>query len=137
VKLYADEPGHEAVRSLEGLIVCSIARVEVPAALWRKERLGELSVEDAEVLVAAFEADYLGTAEDRPLFAAVDIGPALLDQAAVLTATHALRAYDAVQLAGALLARGVDPACRQFACFDEDLRTAAARSGFAPVPAEA
>jgi hypothetical protein len=33
VKLYADEPRHQAVRALEGLIVCSIARVDVPAAL--------------------------------------------------------------------------------------------------------
>jgi predicted nucleic acid-binding protein len=134
VKLYADEPGHQAVRALEGLIVCSIARVEVPAALWRKERLGELGAEDAEVLVAAFEADYLGTMDEPALFAAVEIGPALLDEAAALTATLALRAHDAVHLASALLAREADPACRQFACFDEQLRVAAARSGFAPVP---
>jgi predicted nucleic acid-binding protein len=135
VKLYADEPGHEAVRALEGMIVCSISRVEVPAALWRKQRLGELSAEDAEVLVTAFEADYLGTVEEPPLFAAVAIGSTLLDEAAVLTATHGLRAYDAVQLASALVAREADPACRQFACFDEELRAAAARIGFAPVPA--
>jgi len=135
VKLYADEPGHGAVRSLEGLIVCSIARVEVPAALWRKERLGELSVEDADVLVAAFEADYRGTVGEPPLFAAVAIGPMLLDEAAVLTATLALRAYDAVQLASAVVAREADPACKQFACFDDELRAAAAKSGFAPVPA--
>jgi predicted nucleic acid-binding protein len=134
VKLYADEPGHEAVRALEGMIVCSISRVEVPAALWRKQRLGELSAEDAEALVAAFEADYLGTVDEPPLFAAVAISPALLEEAAGLTAIHALRAYDAVQLASGLAARGADPACRQFASFDEQLRAAAARSGFAPVP---
>lgn len=98
------------------------------------ERLGEVGAEDAEVLVAAFEADYLGTIDEPPLFAAVAIGSALLDEAAALTAAHSLRAYDAVQLASALVARGADPACRQFACFDEQLQVAAARSGFAPVP---
>jgi predicted nucleic acid-binding protein len=123
------------VRPLEGLIVCALARVEVPAALWRKERLGELRVEDAEVLVAAFEADYLGTVDEPPLFSAIATGGMLLDRAVALTATHELRAFDAIQLASALVAREVDPACRQFACFREELRAAAAKSGFAPVPA--
>jgi hypothetical protein len=39
--------------------------------LWRKERLGELSAADAELLVAAFEADYFGTGDEEPAFAAV------------------------------------------------------------------
>jgi uncharacterized protein len=135
VKLYADEPGHATVRRLRSLIVASIARVEVPAALWRKERLGELQSADAEVLVAAFEADYDGTDREGPAFAAVALVPAVLEIAAQLTATQALRAYDAVQLASALVAREADPGCRDFACYDVDLRAAAARSGFRLIPA--
>jgi uncharacterized protein len=135
VKLYADEPGHAAVRRLRTLIVSAIARVEVPAALWRKERLGELQSADVEVLVATFEADYDGTDRETPLFAPVALTPAVLETAAQVTATHALRAYDAVQLASALAAREADPGCTKFACFDDGLRAAAARSGFSLVPA--
>jgi uncharacterized protein len=136
VKLYADEPGHSAVRKLRSLIVSSIARVEVPAALWRKERLGELQTTDADVLVTAFEADYHGTGDDAPTFAAVALGHGVLESAAQITATQALRAYDAVQLASALAARDADPGCTDFACYDGDLRAAAARSGFGLVPPE-
>ena len=42
VKLYADEPGHEQVRQPMHLVVAQLARVEVPSAIWRKQRLGEL-----------------------------------------------------------------------------------------------
>jgi predicted nucleic acid-binding protein len=109
--------------------------VEVPAALWRKERVGELQSADAEVLVAAFEADYHGTGGEAPAFAAVVLVPGVLETAAQLTGTHALRAYDAVQLASALAAREADPGCTEFACFDDELRAAAARSGFSLIPA--
>jgi hypothetical protein len=68
VKLYADEPGSELVRRLTTLIVCQQARVEVPAALWRKHRMNELSADDASILVAAFEADYFGTVDDPARF---------------------------------------------------------------------
>ena len=135
MKRYADEPGHATVRRLRSVIVSSIARVEVPAALWRKEGLGELQSADAEVLVAAFEADYDGADREAPAFAAVVLVPAVLESAAQVTATHALRAYDAVQLASALAAREADPGCAEFACFDDDLRAAAAHSGFSLIPA--
>jgi predicted nucleic acid-binding protein len=122
------------VRRLGPLVVASIARVEVPAAVWRKERLGELHAADAEVLVAAFEADWFGTEGEPPRFASVGLAQALLDRAAGLVATHALRTYDAIQLASALAARDADPDCRELACFDEGLRGAAAREGFSLVP---
>lgn len=59
----------------------------------------------------------------------------MLETAAQVSATHALRAYDAVQLASALAAREADPGCTEFACYDADLRAAAARSGFSLIPA--
>jgi predicted nucleic acid-binding protein len=108
--------------------------VEVAAAIWRKERMGELESADAEVLAAAFEAHWFGTEEAPPRFAAIGLRPDLLDGAAALTAAQGLRAYDAVQLASALAAREADPDCREFACFDDELRPAAARTGFALVP---
>jgi uncharacterized protein len=71
VKLYADEDGHEHIRELVSVAVAQLARVEVPAALWRKQRMGELPAEDARLLTADFEADYFGTDTEPPRFAAV------------------------------------------------------------------
>jgi len=134
VKLYADEDGYEHVRGLVTLAVAQLARVEVPAALWRKQRLGELSAEDARLLTADFEADYFGTDAEPPRFAAVAATGSLLDEAARLCASHGLRAYDAVQLSSALAVRRADKSCTEFAAFDRALRTAAAAEGFEPLP---
>ncbi len=135
VKLYADEDGYDIVRQLDVLVVSHLARVEVPAALWRKQRLGELAVEDAQVLTSEFEADWFGTDREPPRFAAVALTSALLDQAAQMCASHGLRAYDAVQLSCAVAARGADESCRSLAAFDQSLRAAAAAEGFELVPA--
>ncbi|HYZ54071.1 MAG TPA: type II toxin-antitoxin system VapC family toxin [Streptosporangiaceae bacterium] len=134
VKLYADEAGHEQIRALKSIAITQLARVEVPAALWRKQRLGELSASDAGVLTADFEADYFGTDSEPPRFAAIAAAGRILDKAARLCASHGLRAYDAVQLSSALAARRADESCTAFAAFDRSLRTAAAAEGFALVP---
>lgn len=135
VKLYAVEEGSDIARSITGsTAVSALARVEVPAALWRKTRMGELSARDAALLVAEFEADYLGADGEEPRFSAIAPAPAVLDQAASLTATHGLRAYDAVQLASAMAARSADPHCSAFAAFGNQLRDAAAVAGFRLVP---
>ena len=113
----------------------AIARVEVPAAIWRKHRIGELGEEDARLLVRAFELDFHGSGSEPPRFAAVALIASVLEDAAALAVVHALRGYDAVQLACALAARRADPECGVIACFDEALRRAAAQRGFALVPA--
>ena len=136
VKLYADEAGHEQVRSLASIAVAQLARVEVPAALWRKQRVGELSADDARLLTADFEADYFGTDSEPPRFAAVVVTGRLLDEAARLSASHGLRAYDAVQLSTALAVRRADESCTEFAAFDRSLRTAAATEGFGLMPSD-
>ena len=134
VKLYAQEPGTEAVEREPALVVCALARVEVPSALWRKHRIGELDAEDAAVLVAAFEADYDGTPDDPPRFAALPVTADLLDAAAALPAAHDLGALDAIQLAAALAVAEVQPEAREFLCFDRRLRAAAAARGLRPRP---
>ena len=134
MKLYADEAGHEDIRVLTALAIAELARVEVPAALWRKQRMGELSASDARLLTADFEADYFGTDAEPPRFAVVAAGGSLLDEAAKLCASHGLRAHDAVQLSTALAVRRADEACEAFAAFDRSLRTAAAAEGFNLVP---
>ena len=135
VKLYADEPGHQQVRELTHLVVAQLARVEVPSAVWRKQRLGELDPDAARVLTAAFEADWFGSVGEAPRFVAVATTAALLDEAARLCAVHGLRAYDAVQLASAAGARTAVPECGTFVAFDHRLRDAAAAEGFDLVPA--
>lgn len=134
VTLYADESGRAALTSQEPIVVGQLARVEVPAALWRKHRLGELGPDATRVLIDDFEADYFGTADELPRFAAVAVTGALLDAAARLCAAHGLRAYDAVQLSCALAARTVDPGCTNFAAYDLTLRRAAAAEGFRLLP---
>jgi uncharacterized protein len=134
VKLYADEDGYSYVRGLVGIAVAQLASVEVPAALWRKHRIGELSAEDARLLTADFEADYFGTDSEPPRFAAVAVTGSLLDEAASLCASRGLRAYDAVQLSSALAVRRADETWTEFAAFDRGLRTAAAAEGFGLVP---
>jgi uncharacterized protein len=134
VKLYADELGAEMVRTLSPLIISQLARVEVPAALWRKHRMGELSAADTTVLVSAFEADYFGTEEEAERFLTVGATASILDAAAQLAGIHGLRAYDSVQLASACSALREVPEGIQFAAFDQSLRTAAAREGLQLIP---
>lgn len=135
MKLYADEPEHEEVRQLSALAIGAAARVEVPAALWRKQRLGELEPGDARILVLAFEADCADTGGQAARFAMVALTADVLEAAAQLVAIHPLRSYDGIQLACALAAREADPGCARFACFDGQLRAAAAARGFELVPA--
>jgi len=134
VKLYADEVGAELVRALSPLIISQIARVEVPAALWRKHRMGELSAADTTVLISAFEADYFGTVEDPERFLTIGTSAYILDSAAQLAGVHGLRAYDSVQLASACSALREVPEGICFAAFDQTLCTAAAREGLELLP---
>lgn len=116
------------MRALTALVVSALARVEVPGAVWRKHRLGELDADDAAVLVEEFEWDW-----SRAAFAVVAVTGEVLEQAARSTARHPLRAYDAVQLASATVARSADPDLVEFACFDAALLAAARAEGFRPV----
>lgn len=134
MKLYADEAGHETVRELDTFVASALARVEVPSALWRKTRTGELSDSAASLLVRAFEIDFHGDLDSTSRFTVVSLTESILVAAAREVARASLRAYDAVQLASALAVRDLDPLCSQFACFDADLRRAAGHAGFTLLP---
>lgn len=134
MKLYADEARHRAIRALDSLVISALARVEVPSALWRKVRAGELEDATARTLVRAFELDFHGDLDSQSRFTIVAPTEPVLVEAAREAAHHALRAYDAVQLASALAVREVDPGCDGFACFDAELRRAASRAGFRLMP---
>ncbi|MGH2751583.1 MAG: type II toxin-antitoxin system VapC family toxin [Actinomycetota bacterium] len=134
MKLYSDESGYEQVRAFDVLIISCLARVEVPAALWRKHRSGELSASDARVLIDAFESDYYGGESRPPRLAVIGLPAFVLDDAARNTVLHGLRAYAAVQLASARSARLSDPECGTLVCFDQELRRAALIEGFQLIP---
>lgn len=123
------------MRALGALVAARLARVEVPAAVWRKHRTGELRAEDAATLIRAFEVDWLGRAPEGGRFTVVALTDRVLNEAAGLCATDGLRGYDALALASASAARAADPSCESLACFDVDLRESASRRGFALIPA--
>jgi predicted nucleic acid-binding protein len=136
VKLYSDEVGHEVVRAASDLVVAQLARVEIPAAIWRKQRLRHITTREAQLLTLAFETDYFGSVAGPARFVVVATTAAVLDEAARASAVHGLRAYDAVQLASALSARRADSDCDSMTVFDRGLRTAARREGLELVPPE-
>lgn len=129
VKPYVEEDHHVWVRTVGGLVMARVSRVEVPAALWRKTRTGDLDAADAAVLVRAFEADRFGTPGTPARFAVIGATDDVLDHAARLTGSRGLRAYDAVQLASALALASADPRSSVFVAFDRTLREAAATEG--------
>nr|WP_042189917.1 type II toxin-antitoxin system VapC family toxin [Kibdelosporangium sp. MJ126-NF4]CEL18974.1 PilT protein domain protein [Kibdelosporangium sp. MJ126-NF4]CTQ95223.1 PilT protein domain protein [Kibdelosporangium sp. MJ126-NF4] len=133
VKRYAKEDGHELVRQVPLLVISYVARVEVPSALWRKHRMGELSLRQAELLLSLFEKDFF-EADDQPPFVVVGMTPVVLEAAARLTRRYPLAGYDAVQLASAVLAAEADPDITEFAVWDKQLRTAAEKEGFTLFP---
>jgi uncharacterized protein len=135
VKLYADEPGYELVRDIPVMAVAQIAQVEVPAAIWRKQRTGEFSQADAALLVADFEADYHGSPDSAPRFVPVATTNVVLQAAARITRKHRLWGFDSVQLASAVLAAEAAPEITEFAVWDKRLREAASAEGFTLIPA--
>ena len=102
VKRYATETGSPWVENLTDprsgnrIYVAAITHVEVIAAIARKKKGLLLSATDAAAAIGRFEND-LQT--DLRVF---DLTPNVITIAARLAEKHALRGYDAVQLAVAL-----------------------------------
>jgi uncharacterized protein len=131
VNFYADEPDAAYVRSLPAMVVSALVRVEVPAAIWRKQRAGLLAFDAAADLAQAFEADWLETS-----FAVLRLRLTddILSSAGRLVARHQLRTLDAIHLASALAARAADSSITDFACFGAALAAAARAEGLTVVP---
>ncbi len=128
VKRYADEPeSHLAQGMSEPVFASDLAAVEVPAAFWRKHRVGEISASDAQIMCQRFLADVSASSLERNTVL-MRVNEDILREAINLVARHPLRAYDAVQLASALAASRLMGGCT-FGCFDRQLSTAAAIEG--------
>ncbi len=133
VKLYVRELGTErllalAARSSENrLAILALAQVEFRSAVRRRERNGEIPSPIAHQLLEVFERHVEGR------FLIQRVTDFVLDTASMLVDRHALRAFDAIQLAGYLVlktAGGMDVPV--FVCSDKGLLIAAEREG-APV----
>ena len=103
VKLYAEEPGREevenAVRKARVVAVSEIGYVEACSALARKEREGSLSADEHDEALEQLQQDYREVYLSRPVPGDV------IARAGELVREYALRAYDAVHLATALVLR--------------------------------
>ncbi len=133
VKRYIAETGTVWVRGItdpaagNGIYVARITEVETVAALTRRKRKGDLTPGDAAAAIADVRVDFAAE------YAVIEVAPVLIADAVRLAETHALRGYDAVQLAAALrvgadsLAVGLPPVTLISA--DSDLNDAGRAEG--------
>lgn len=133
VKRYVNENGSNFVDALADvksgnlILLARITRVEVAAAFARRLKNNSISSADAQNALAAFQHDLSNN------YFTVEITPILLSIAINLATKHALRGYDAVQLAAALeandesIANGLQPLTLVSA--DTELNTAAQSEG--------
>lgn len=102
VKRYVQETGSAWVSGLTSaaaqnvVYILRITSVEVIAAITRKARIGGISAADAGTAIANFRADFPAG------FSVLEVTPPLTHEAMRLAEGRALRAYDALQLAGAV-----------------------------------
>ena len=128
VKLYVREPGTErllalAARSSENrLAVLALAQVEFRSAVRRRERSGEIPSPIASQLLETFKRHIEGR------FLVQMVTDFVLDTACALVDRYALRAFDAVQLAGYMVLKSAGGAdIPVFVCCDQELLNAAQR----------
>ena len=133
VKRYVNENGSNFIDNLADLksgnvvLLARITRVEVAAAIARRLKNGSITTTDAQNALAAFQHDLTNN------YFTVEITPVLLSSATNLATKHALRGYDAVQVAAALeanderIANGLPPLTLVSA--DTELNNAAQAEG--------
>jgi predicted nucleic acid-binding protein len=101
-KLYVREAGTDQMLALAGredspnLVIVSLCRVELCAAIRRRVRSSDLPLEDAQVALRSFQ-EHLSS-----IYIVQPVTEGVLQIAVDLLDRHELRAYDAVQLAACL-----------------------------------
>lgn len=132
VKLYVREPGTERVLALAArasenrLAVLALTQVEVRSAIRRREKNGEIPAVVASQLLEALTRHLEGR------FVTQAITDFVLDIASALVDRYALRAFDAVQLAGYVaLKSSAGSEIPVFVCSDQALLAAALQEGVA------
>jgi predicted nucleic acid-binding protein len=128
VKRYVQEIGTAWVQALSAppaghsLFLVRITLAEMVAAVTRQERGGTISAPDTAAALGDFQYDF-----DHQ-YLIVEVSAALVARAATLARTHALRSYDAVQLAAALEVHSQAPSLTLLSA-DAGLNAAAAAEG--------
>ena len=128
LKRYVQETGTAWVQALaaptvrHSLFVVRITLAETVAAITRRERGGSIAPQDAATAVADFQLDFAHQ------YRVVEVSAGLVAQAATLARRHALRGYDAVQLAAALEIHATDSSLTLLSA-DAELNTAATAEG--------
>lgn len=137
VKKYINEIGTNWVRNIfnatpaHEIYVSRITEVEVTAAIVRRKKGGSLSASDAALALQQLRSNFLTR------FRILDVAAIVATQACAIAETHALRGYDAVQLASAihiynrLLSLGANPSqvSFTFVSSDNELNSAAQTEG--------
>jgi hypothetical protein len=101
VKAYVQENGSAWVLQLcalaarDRIYLASVTGVEVISALVRKRKSGGFADVDLTIALGKFRSDFVRN------FSRLDVSDRLIQIAMQLAETHALRGYDAVQLAAA------------------------------------
>jgi predicted nucleic acid-binding protein len=132
VKLYVREPGSERLLRLAARVtnhrfaVLALSRVEMHSAIRRRQREGDIETAIADRLLSQFEQHL----ESR--FIKQVLNDQLIDLATSLVKRNALRACDAVQLAGCLILKENSASDEpSFVCSDQLLLQAAEQEGLA------
>ena len=127
IKRYVDEDGSVRVNTLwdgaTGIATSVVAFAEMIAALNRKKREGVLSAAEYTRTASAFKSDYR-----RVIL--VPVNARLNERIETLARKHALRGFDAIHLASALVIRNSGRVETGFACYDRMLNEAAGKEGF-------
>ena len=124
VKRYVLETGTTWVQALTDPTVphshflVRITLVEIVAAVTRREKGGSITPANAATALADFHHDF------TQQYLVIEVSRSLVDRAAQLAKKHALRGYDAVQLAAALEIRVFEPSLVLVSA-DRDLNNAA------------
>ena len=130
LKRYVQETGTAWVQALaaptvrHSLFVVRITLAETVAAITRRERGESITPQNAATAVADFQLDFARQ------YRVVEVSARLVAQAATLARRHALRGYDAVQLAAALEIHATDSSLTLLSA-DAELNTAATAEGLA------
>ncbi len=128
VKRYVQETGTAWLRNLtdsalgNALLIVRLTEVELTAAFARRRKGLTLDAGEARKALAQFRLEMV---QD---YRVIEITIPLLNRASHLADLHALRAYDAVQLAGALEVRSTIPTLKMISA-DGELNAAATAEG--------
>lgn len=125
IKLYIEEEGTARVlgvtedADVHDVVILDIAAVESRSAIRRRERNSDIPGAEAHRILGRMERDV------SSFFLVQPSSSAVLEEASRLVDRHALRALDALQLAGSLVFQRGAPGPVTFVCADTPLCRAA------------